>query len=415
MEVFADAKERRSFDYFRERIATALSGLVGQSFWNGVLFQLVYVQPAVKHAVVSLGALFESLHVRELQHNLSFALELQTYSLRQILLCIKRLQDGDASISAETMLSTCVLMATHQSFLGDWDMSTRHLRSGLKLIEEQGLISKRSRCAPEVLEKCILPELERLKVQCLLVQKNQGKAEDKALIWFGPPPGEFSVPHDFESLQAASMCLDELLQHILDQMHFQSSGEPHDVCEHAKLFHSARGIFYDFEERLRVYLMLHRNSFRSVDQNHQALLNMRMCLSKLFMLTHAVVDETAFDKHTGLFQDLIMWVEEYLRTRPKVGTRLVLVGHDIEPVLALRTTALHCREPSIRAEVVRLLQFADSPELASSMRGHIATLEKIKAIEEKGLDQLDTCNDIPETSRVRLLRRKLWWEPRENG
>ena len=356
LEIFSDARERNSFDYFREHVATPLSGLAGLSFWNGVLFQLAYLQPAVKDAVVSLGALFESFHVQDINGDSAAAAQLRAYSLDKMLSCIRALQNDMSSVSAEALLTSCVLLATHQSFLGDVGMAIQHLRSGLKLVRERPLLAYKSKSVPEVLSRTILPEISRLEIRLLLVHNPRGNPglypEAIESSWSGPPPPALPVAPRIESIKDVSALLEDLLQHLVDNMHHKSSGESHNASTHQEDLDVAYNRLLMVENQSKIFYEANQNTLAPIDQHFWALTRIRMCLARIFLLTFGVVEECVFDRHTECFAEVLRWVKKYIDTRPKIGQRTVLVGHDIESLMALRKllyrSSHHCLQSGYR-------------------------------------------------------------------
>ncbi len=56
-----DAKELRSYQYFKERTSFELSSIYDEFYWQHIVLQISYQETALRHAVVALGALHESL------------------------------------------------------------------------------------------------------------------------------------------------------------------------------------------------------------------------------------------------------------------------------------------------------------------------------------------------------------------
>lgn len=58
-------KERRSFEFFRQKSAPQLSGFFGGDFWKRLLLQAALHEPSIRHAILALG----SLHSKFEQNN----------------------------------------------------------------------------------------------------------------------------------------------------------------------------------------------------------------------------------------------------------------------------------------------------------------------------------------------------------
>lgn len=97
--------ERRSFDFFRKRTVGMLSGIFDPSFWTRLVLQATHHEPAIRHAVVALGALHESFEVRPREE--PSILAMQQYG-KAIGCLIKPIQ-GKQTQAADVALMTCVL------------------------------------------------------------------------------------------------------------------------------------------------------------------------------------------------------------------------------------------------------------------------------------------------------------------
>jgi hypothetical protein len=80
------ADESRSFSYFQDRTTSQLSGFFESSFWNLYIPRTVMQEPAIRHAVIALGALHERfeagdpLILRSNQDKLEGGFALQQYT-----------------------------------------------------------------------------------------------------------------------------------------------------------------------------------------------------------------------------------------------------------------------------------------------------------------------------------------------
>lgn len=56
---FGTDSERQSFNFFCANTAPQLSGLFESTFWNRLVLQASFHEPAIRHAAIALGALHE--------------------------------------------------------------------------------------------------------------------------------------------------------------------------------------------------------------------------------------------------------------------------------------------------------------------------------------------------------------------
>ncbi|KAK0338036.1 hypothetical protein LTR91_013108 [Friedmanniomyces endolithicus] len=61
--AFSDVREKRYFQFFRQRTVESTNSLVGFTFWSRLVLRIVHAEPAIKHAVLALGALHQYLEL----------------------------------------------------------------------------------------------------------------------------------------------------------------------------------------------------------------------------------------------------------------------------------------------------------------------------------------------------------------
>ncbi|KAL4973818.1 hypothetical protein BDW66DRAFT_168361 [Aspergillus desertorum] len=133
--------ERRYLHFFRKTTAAQCAGYFYDAFWQRLVHQASEEQPAVCHAVISLGSLnYRFLQLQVGNRNSSRAVD-GAFSLQQCNKAIACLQqtlmvDPLNPHSTEIALITCIVLVSTLLFQEDVQSAGRHLRSGLKLLEE---------------------------------------------------------------------------------------------------------------------------------------------------------------------------------------------------------------------------------------------------------------------------------------
>lgn len=102
--------ERRSFNFFCKRTVLILSGIFDPTFWTRLVLQATHHEPAIKHAVIALGALHESCQVESREEPSIFAM--QQYG--KAIGCLVKPLRGRQKQAADVALISCVLFVSFE-------------------------------------------------------------------------------------------------------------------------------------------------------------------------------------------------------------------------------------------------------------------------------------------------------------
>ncbi len=135
--IAGDLRERRSFHHFRIRTAKDLSGCFDSNFWNCLVLQLSHSEPAIKHALVALGAAHESYQAGHVDSFITPGLAMQQYN-RAITILSQQLSNPSRR-ATEITLICCVIFVCFESVRGNYDVALVHLKSGLNILKSKEL------------------------------------------------------------------------------------------------------------------------------------------------------------------------------------------------------------------------------------------------------------------------------------
>ncbi|KAK3308827.1 uncharacterized protein B0T15DRAFT_119910 [Chaetomium strumarium] len=137
-------QEAQYFNLFREHTANELSGFFDSAFWTRSVLQECHSAPAIRHAVIALGALYKTLEksnesppsspypdsdpVDNARRHWETAFNHYSHA-------IQRVVDSTETTSKRTMLMASVLLACFDSFVGDHKAAIRQIQAGLELLE----------------------------------------------------------------------------------------------------------------------------------------------------------------------------------------------------------------------------------------------------------------------------------------
>ena len=144
--LFGSARERLFFYHFCSiTIVDFVRLATPKDFWSRRVLPMSHNEPAVRHAVVALGAAHQ-LYLQKLSAPL---LEDTTASMARLeviatqhynkaigdLVCIKDSQTSTTVDAEVTILTCCLLFVCLENLLGRFDEGIRHMRAGARLLE----------------------------------------------------------------------------------------------------------------------------------------------------------------------------------------------------------------------------------------------------------------------------------------
>ena len=158
-------QEKRAFQYFVNRTAVELSGFYSSSFWERLILQASTIEPALRHAVIGIGALHEQYMNETLKYDIdgqspAFAVSQYTKAIGHLR---KSLANGTQA--PLTALMSCILFVCFDSLRGCFASAMVHLYSGLKILRDLRFDSSAD---TDIIEENLGPLLSRLSLQSIL-------------------------------------------------------------------------------------------------------------------------------------------------------------------------------------------------------------------------------------------------------
>lgn len=120
--------EARALDFFRAQVAPVLSQHSSKQFWNILVSQVGQQEPAVRHALVCIGSVYEGLD--DTSHRLLTASQ-ETFAITQYNLALKKLIS--AASDKNMTLIVCLLFICIETLRGNKNMAIEHCRHGVTI------------------------------------------------------------------------------------------------------------------------------------------------------------------------------------------------------------------------------------------------------------------------------------------
>jgi hypothetical protein len=404
-----DDLERRYFQLFNETLAVDLCGHFETPLWTRVVPQQCHHEPALRHAIFALSALYKSAACRvnatEENNNdehLKFALVENGKAIKSLR---QSLSDGYPQLRLTLMVS--LLFSCFESFHCNWETAIQQVYSGINMFQ----FLKDDKTGTEThslatLDPEISRTLARLKLQIF------------SFLAMYP-----MYDHPFIDLDG-----DVELEHIPDQFDSLTEGFSKSINPSTRFLQFIRtaarcgdveGLRSSLlEQQQFLYRLLHKwiNAHEPVflrtchditSREYLGALHLRVFsfVFETMLSTSMCREETVFDKYTERFQQIVFYSQHLLKKDHDLrGLDGLRVQCGLGLTFCLFYTATRCRDFYIRRETIALLKkwpridgIWDSLQAAK-----IASW--IVSIEEENCE-----NDvfIPEEHRVRMNSLKI--------
>ena len=209
--------ERSHFYFFKQRTAPELSGYLDAEFYNAIMLQMSRNQPAIRHAVIALGALHESVKTHDRVRS-----DLKTLSLRHYTKAIQELAKSskERSQSVCVTLICCVLFIWIETLQKNHSLRMQQLTAGLKILSEwqRDVVAFGSTTSEDVqfIQKQLVPIFTRMDLQG--VSFEHGRTPQLALHLRLENPRSRGIPAAFTSVAEARDWEDVILYWLHNAM-----------------------------------------------------------------------------------------------------------------------------------------------------------------------------------------------------
>lgn len=404
------------FDLFRVQTASELSGYFDSTFWTQRVLQECHFEPAIRHAVVALGALYKTLE-QSCEPDLpplagamsrfdSVMCHWQVAIRKYSEACKAMLHlSGDKLSTNKTRLMASVLLACFDSFIGDHRQAIVQIQTGLRLLARIQYDRTQAPYSNERVEEDLLIIFTRLAIQAksydmafhfphpYVIHLGPQSLHDPStpLSDTGSPQPSSPIPYKFSSLREARLASDQLCEMLLRFIeHLQRAKKEPSYT----LPPSWRQLGATFQSQIDSWSQAFEPIFQSrltqpnmslLEKSGIAALKMFQVNTNVIFLTIFCAAEVQFDAFLSHFQAIVSLGWEVVgddekraatercpdprRCRqqhesPSRAGAAAFPTHGIKPsfsadlgiVPPLFVVATKCREPTVRREAIRLLR-----------------------------------------------------------
>ena len=351
-----------------------------KAFWTYLTLQLNHGQPAIKHILIALGSSHESLEISYSASSDDDVPPLHTFSLKRYNHAVRLLRNDSSKLPIEAILVSCILFMCFEVLQGNSKSATNLIRTGLKvLIQYRASNGNRNTLIEEK-----IPHVYSRPVQQHSSFADTSSAEPK------------SSPH---KLEPNSLAPGELTG---------ASPSFASLDDARKGLHSIVEIGYDVldpEIRNPCPLFLSGRQNRSIPCQGKSPCFEDSLSCRVHMITKANQHggkefETIISLSAQLFDPAsnYLWYSEW-HDRPEDHHNINL---GIVPALFFR--ASHCRDLALRRKAVYLLSCQSWREGSWSSSAAAKVAEWVIDLEERGLADRGTSDEVLANQRIRMLR-----------
>ena len=405
--------ELRALGFFHQKTAPALASYFDADFWTKLVFQMSYVEPAVRHATAALGALHEQREMNmradpvlpasanQAEQSGNDALkayndEHEQFALIQYGKAISHLSErlkGDSSI--EVALLACILFVCVEFLRGDRDPVVQHFQSGMSIAIS--LMSNKdlhmTQDTRTRIKEYMMPFLNRIELLSSLFGNDAS--------WEYPVPLFKAVPEDFNSIKEARdsfIHLANLTVRFIRYMKFRRYSRlvlPDDRARQSALHSQLEAWTAAFDR------MLLANTITAKELDAVKTLRMHQIIATHWIQRSTEPEECANDKMMDMFDTAVSLVEGTTVSREReMSSDTPTFLFDMEVVSPLYYVAANCRHPLIRRRSIALLKQMHRREGLWDSNKAAAVAERIMHHEEARLINLDGSELPAEVDRI---------------
>lgn len=401
--------ERRYFQLFHEKLAIDLrcTFKIPTSFWTFLVPQAGHNEPAVRHAILALSALYksEACKINTTEKNkehLKFALVEYSKAVKSLR---KTLSDGRPQI--RLALISSLLFGCFESFHGNWELAIQHIYSGLNILKSLREEKRRKTTQSSALA-AIDPELSvilgRLKLQILsflalypMCNHSFIDSEDEVVIE--------DVPVQFATLDEAFILSTGLATRIFQHLRRSARcrGPQDSLIRHQV---SLTRLLDQWKKAYAPIIMEACQNSASREYVGALLLYTSILVFEIIVSTSISKEELIFDNFTEQFQRIIVFSRYILEKDQQIrgGDGLRVQQRGMGLTISLFYTATRCRNFSVRREAIAILRKWPCKDGIWDSLQAAKVAEWIVSTEEK---RYDGDIFIPEECRVRMDSLKI--------
>lgn len=367
-------RERHSLNFFVNFSAPQMAGFFDSSFWQRMVIQTSYHEPAILHAITAIGALHECIMQRAFadETRKARAIEFALNQCNKAISCLTASETSATGIdytrrsqktpNSRLALTTCVLFTCFEAMQGRCDSAVNHALQGRRLLEATGRhnVSSMSPSEEDDLEQ-MRPIVERLEVQATaLLDKGRRPEIDTTDQTPILPPIDyvFSLDHAHNTLHTALNSVMRFMQGFAP-----TAPKEQIAVTMAEKFLRYAPWFSKWEIAFTTFLADCREQMINIDLKRAMVLKANHLVGTMLSTVDQSAGPVAYDAYETEFRAIVDLAREVLASFSCPPLPTLTGGSSGTPYLSfslwvtdpLWMAISRCRNPSIRQAAFTLL------------------------------------------------------------
>jgi hypothetical protein len=362
-------RERHSLNFFVNFSAPQLAGFFDSQFWQRMVIQTSYHEPAIRHAITAIGALHECIMQRAFADEKQKAKAME-FALNQCNKAISCLTSDDGTEyelnrrripSSRLALTTCVLFTCFEAMQGRCDSAVNHALQGKRLLQATGRTNPTMSPMEEDDVELMRPLVERLEVQAtaLLDKGRRPEVDTSGQTPLLPPVDYvFSLEHAHNTLHTA----------LNSVMRFMQGFHPTAPRDHISVTMAEKYLRYapwftQWERAFTAFLSEQRETMSNMDLKRAMVLKANHLVGTMLASVDQSAGPVAYDAYESEFRAIVDLAREVLSSfsspplptlsGPNSGTPYLSFSLWVTDPLWMAIS--RCRNPAIRQSAFTLL------------------------------------------------------------
>ena len=367
-------RERHSLNFFVNFSAPQMAGFFDSTFWQRMVIQTSYHEPAILHAITAIGALHECIMQRAFadEKRKARAIEFALSQCNKAITCLTSSQSQSSGLkfekrsrktpNSQLALTTCVLFTCFEAMQGRCDSAVNHALQGRRLLQATGRpnVTSMSPTEEDDLEQ-MRPIVERLEVQATaLLDKGRRPEVDTSDQTPPLPPIEYisSLDHAHNALHTALNSVMRFMQGF-----HPTAPKDHIAVTMAEKYLRYAPWFAQWEAAFTTYLADSREFMSNIDLKRAMVLKANHLVGTMLASVDQSAGPVAYDTYEAEFRAIVDLSREVLASFSCPPLPTLTGGSSGTPYLSfslwvtdpLWMAISRCRNPSIRQAAFTLL------------------------------------------------------------